>query len=195
MFAQAEMWVFEETTSRRPWTVSCTYDISVVSVFWPGRTAIKGSWSWCSQDKMICWDGLPSKKIEIDAVRTRRTTGWGKCHPEGSRHLWREGDHDDNGSWCEPWESVKCTGWRPGIYNTLPDHNEMTVWWIKAAGSKVEIGSWNALGRTRSDGMIHVIRPIIPANWKRQDTYDMYVYRIISQLSTALRCHSYHTYG
>lgn len=135
---------------KQPWTVSCTYDMSVVSVFWQGRTAIKGSWSWWSQDKMFGGDGLPSKKIEIDAVR-RGALQQGEaneCHPEGSRHLWKGGDHDGNGSWCEPRESVECTGWRPGIYNTLPDHYEMTAWLIKSAGSKVEIGSWNALSRT-----------------------------------------------
>lgn len=142
------------------------------------------------------WDGLPSKEVGVDAFRTRCLAGM-DCHQRRLKLMqsgqgrynrvrqvssWgkppplKEGDHDDNGSWCEPWGRVECTGWRTGIYNTLPDHHEMTAWWIKSAGSKVEIGPWNALGRTRSDGMIHVIRPIIPANWKRQDTYDMCVH-------------------
>lgn len=38
---------------------------------------------------MLGWDGLPSKKIEIDAVRigALQQGEANDCHPEGSRHF------------------------------------------------------------------------------------------------------------
>lgn len=127
----------------------------ILNVFWVGSTAIKGSWAevdvarpcWLNwmdshQRKLKCMYGTQDRILQQGEAN--------ECHSEGSRHLWNQGDHHDgDGSWCEPWWWVECTGCKPSISNKLPDHDDMAAWMSKFVGLKVQISPWNTLGQIR----------------------------------------------
>lgn len=84
---------------------------------------------------------LSSKEVE----KLLQQSEANECHSEGSRNLWNQGDHhDDHGSLMSHEDELSAQAGKPGISNSLPDHDDMcdmAAWMFKFAGLKVEIQS------------------------------------------------------